>query len=101
MATMAHRMSDFASISELAPRLRRREISPVELTRGCLARIEKANPSLNSFVTVMSESALVQARTAEGEIGRGEWRGTARGSGSAERLDRYGWRPYDCRKRTI
>jgi aspartyl-tRNA(Asn)/glutamyl-tRNA(Gln) amidotransferase subunit A len=72
-------MTDFSSISELAPRLRRREISPVEITRDCLARIEKLNPSLNAFITVMSESAMEQARRAEGEIGRGEWRGALHG----------------------
>ena len=72
-------MTDFASISELAPRLRRREISPVEITRDCLARIEKLNPSLNAFITVMAESALAEARSAEAEIGRGEWRGALHG----------------------
>jgi aspartyl-tRNA(Asn)/glutamyl-tRNA(Gln) amidotransferase subunit A len=72
-------MSDFTSISELAARLRRGEISPVEITRDCLARIEKLNASLNAFITVMAESALAQARAAEAEIGRGEWRGALHG----------------------
>src|ERR1039458_7450888 len=72
-------MTDFSSISELAPRLRRKEISPVEITRDCLARIERLNPSLNAFITVMGESAMEQARRAEAEIGRGEWRGALHG----------------------
>jgi aspartyl-tRNA(Asn)/glutamyl-tRNA(Gln) amidotransferase subunit A len=72
-------MTEFSSISDLAPRLRRREISPVEITRDCLARIERMNPSLNAFITVMSKSAMEQARRAEGEIGRGEWRGALHG----------------------
>jgi aspartyl-tRNA(Asn)/glutamyl-tRNA(Gln) amidotransferase subunit A len=72
-------MTEFSSISELAPRLRRREISPVEITRECLARIERMNPLLNAFITVMSESAMEQARRAEAEIGRGEWRGALHG----------------------
>ncbi len=72
-------MTDFSSISELAPRLQRREISPVEITRDCLARIEKLNPSLNAFITVMGESAIEQARWAEAEIGRREWRGALHG----------------------
>ena len=59
------------SIAELAPRLRRGEISPVEITRECLQRIEKLNPALNAFITVMAESALAEARTAEAEIARG------------------------------
>lgn len=72
-------MSDFTTISELAPRLRRKEISPVEITRGCLERIEKLDPALNAFITVMAESALAEARTAEDEIVRGRWRGPLHG----------------------
>jgi aspartyl-tRNA(Asn)/glutamyl-tRNA(Gln) amidotransferase subunit A len=72
-------MTDFASISELAPRLRRKEISSVEITRESLARIEKLNPSLNAFITVMAEPALEAAQRAEAEIGRGEWRGALHG----------------------
>ncbi|MGA8215345.1 MAG: amidase [Candidatus Sulfotelmatobacter sp.] len=67
------------TIVELGPRLRRREIPPVELTRACLDRIEKLNPALNAFITVTAESALVEARAAEIEIARGEWRGPLHG----------------------
>jgi aspartyl-tRNA(Asn)/glutamyl-tRNA(Gln) amidotransferase subunit A len=72
-------MPDFETIFELAPRLRRRDISPVELTRSCLDRIEKLNPTLNAFITVTAESALAEARAAESEISRGEWRGPLHG----------------------
>ena len=72
-------MTDFTTISELGQRLRRREISPVEITRDCIAHIEKLNPALNAFITVMAESALAEARWAEAEIGRGEWRGALHG----------------------
>ena len=68
-------MTNDTTISELAQRLRRREISPVEITVACLERIEKLNPVLNAFITVMAESALAEARAAEAEILRGEWRG--------------------------
>ena len=67
------------SISELAPRLRRREISPVEIVRDCLGQIERLNPTLNAFITVMAESALSEARGVEAEILRGEWRGPLHG----------------------
>ncbi|MGA9304042.1 MAG: amidase [Candidatus Sulfotelmatobacter sp.] len=67
------------TIVELAPRLRRKEVSPVELTRACMERIEKFNPVLNAFITVTGESALAEARTAEIEILRGEWRGPLHG----------------------
>jgi aspartyl-tRNA(Asn)/glutamyl-tRNA(Gln) amidotransferase subunit A len=72
-------MNTFPSISELVPRLRQRKISPVEITRACLERIEKRNPELNAFITVMAESALAEARAAEAEIGRGQWRGPLHG----------------------
>ncbi|HZC22717.1 MAG TPA: amidase [Candidatus Binatia bacterium] len=72
-------MAEFTSISELAPRLRRKEISPVEITQGCLSRIEKLNPALNAFITVMGDSALKEARAAEAEILKGNWRGPLHG----------------------
>jgi aspartyl-tRNA(Asn)/glutamyl-tRNA(Gln) amidotransferase subunit A len=76
---MARGMSDFTTISELAERLRRKEISPVEITRDCLIRIEKLNPALNAFITVLAELALTEAGRAEAEIARGEWRGPLHG----------------------
>ena len=72
-------MKAFASIPELSQQLRRGEISPVEITRECLQRIDELNPSLNAFITVMSESALAEACAAEKEIGQGEWRGPLHG----------------------
>ena len=67
------------TISELSQRLRRREISAVEVTQECLRRIEQLNPELNAFITVMGESALDDARRADVEIARGEWRGPLHG----------------------
>jgi aspartyl-tRNA(Asn)/glutamyl-tRNA(Gln) amidotransferase subunit A len=67
------------SILEASELLRKREVSPVELTTQCLAQIEKLNPILNAFITVTAESALEQARRAEDEIGRGHWRGPLHG----------------------
>ncbi len=72
-------MDSLITISDLAQRLRRKEISPVEVTHACLTRIEKMNPRLNAFVTVMGESALDEARAAEDQIRRGEWRGPLHG----------------------
>jgi aspartyl-tRNA(Asn)/glutamyl-tRNA(Gln) amidotransferase subunit A len=67
------------SILETAELLRKRELSPVELTKNCLARIQKLNPALNAFITVTGELALAQARAAEAEISRGNWRGPLHG----------------------
>ena len=67
------------SIVEISELLRKRELSPVELTKQCLERIEKLNSTLNAFITVTSQSALEQARTAEKEMLRGHWRGPLHG----------------------
>jgi aspartyl-tRNA(Asn)/glutamyl-tRNA(Gln) amidotransferase subunit A len=67
------------SLTEAAQLVQRRQISPVELTRACLARIEKLNPSLNAFITVTAEAALASARIAEVEISRDGWKGPLHG----------------------
>jgi aspartyl-tRNA(Asn)/glutamyl-tRNA(Gln) amidotransferase subunit A len=67
------------TIRELSEQIRRRELSPVELTADCLARIEKCNPQLNAFITVMADSALAEAQRAEQGIQRGNCRGPLHG----------------------
>src|SRR5881396_47193 len=67
------------SIQDAAGELRKKRISPVELTEACLNRIERLNPLLNAFITVSAESALDSARQAEAEIQRGRWRGPLHG----------------------
>ena len=67
------------SIREAAELVRRKKVSPVELTQACLARIERLNPVLNAFITVTADSALAEARQAEAEIQRGRWRGPLHG----------------------
>ena len=59
--------------------LRHKAVSPVELARAFLARIERLNPALNAFITVTAEQALQQARQAETEIQHGHWRGPLHG----------------------
>jgi aspartyl-tRNA(Asn)/glutamyl-tRNA(Gln) amidotransferase subunit A len=58
----------FASIEEVARLFRKSKLSPVEITKLLLARIEQLNPQLNAYVTVTSELALAQARKAEAEL---------------------------------
>ena len=69
----------FANITELAEAYKSRKLSPVEVTRQILERIERLDPSLHSYVTVTREIALEQARKAEEEIGRGQIRGPMHG----------------------
>jgi aspartyl-tRNA(Asn)/glutamyl-tRNA(Gln) amidotransferase subunit A len=67
------------SIREVSTLLRKKKVSPVELTRACLSQIEQFNPALNAFITITADSALAEARTAEAEIQRGKWRGPLHG----------------------
>ena len=67
------------TITELAPKLKERELSPVEVTQACLDRIEATEPALNAYVRVLADEALTAARRAETEIGAGDWRGPLHG----------------------
>ena len=66
-------------LAEASRAVQKKEVSPVELTRACLGRIERLNPKLNAFITVTGDSALEEARRAEAEIARGEWKGPLHG----------------------
>ena len=72
-------MREHLTISAISGLIRRKEISPVEITSQGLRRIEKLDRRLNAFITVMAESALAEARVAEEEISRGNWRGPLHG----------------------
>ena len=54
--------------SEMAPAIKRRKLSPVEVMKAVLARIERLNPRLNAFVTLTADQALKDARAAERAI---------------------------------
>ncbi|HWZ98363.1 MAG TPA: amidase [Candidatus Dormibacteraeota bacterium] len=58
----------FLSIPELGRLFRSRKLSPVELVKHFLTRVEQLNPELNAYLTITSELALAQARKAEEEL---------------------------------
>jgi aspartyl-tRNA(Asn)/glutamyl-tRNA(Gln) amidotransferase subunit A len=60
----------FASIEEVASLYRKRKLSPLELTRLMLARIDQLNPQLSAYITVTTDQALAQAKKAESELYR-------------------------------
>src|ERR1700679_3254132 len=76
---VANKLVRLETIQDLAPRLRRKEVSPVELTRVCLERIEKLNPPLMSFITLAADSALGEGCAEEDESERGGWGGPLHG----------------------
>lgn len=83
---------EYAPISEVSELMRKREISPVELTRATLERIERLNPSLGAYYTVFAQDALAEARAAESDLARGKWRGVLHGVPVAFK-DLYGLGP--------
>jgi aspartyl-tRNA(Asn)/glutamyl-tRNA(Gln) amidotransferase subunit A len=69
----------FFDLTEVSQAVQTRKVSPLELTELCLARIDKLDALYNSFITVTAETALQEARKAEAEITRGEWKGPLHG----------------------
>lgn len=59
------------SASEMAQIIRDKKVSPVELVRAHLERIERLNPQLNAFVMVDAERALATAQRAEAAVLQG------------------------------
>lgn len=69
----------FLSAAEQGRLIRSRKLSPVELVRACLERVERYNPVLRAYITVCADQALAQARQAEREITAGNYRGPLHG----------------------
>jgi len=67
------------TIVEASRLLETHALSPVELVRALLQRVESIEPVISSFITVTAEAALDQARTAEREIAKGRRRGPLHG----------------------
>ena len=69
----------YQTILELSSQIRSGDLSPLTLTEALLARIEALDGRLKSYATVMAESALAEARTAEVEIAAGRYLGPLHG----------------------
>jgi aspartyl-tRNA(Asn)/glutamyl-tRNA(Gln) amidotransferase subunit A len=67
------------SIAEAADRIRRRSLSPVDLTRAYVDRIRRMNGELLAYITVLEGRALAAAAAAEEEIAGGTYRGPLHG----------------------
>src|SRR5689334_22229633 len=76
---MTYRTNIDLSISQASDLLRQKKLSPVDLTKACLERIDRLNPTLNAFITITRESAMKEAVSAEREIHQGDWRGPLHG----------------------
>ncbi len=69
----------YMTISELSESFRDRRLSPVEVARAMLERIDALDGRLKSYATLMADSAMAQAARAEREIGAGDYRGHLHG----------------------
>ena len=69
----------FSAISEVGERIRRREVSPVELVGSVLDRIERHDGQMRAYITVIADAAIKDARRAEREIAAGRYRGALHG----------------------
>jgi aspartyl-tRNA(Asn)/glutamyl-tRNA(Gln) amidotransferase subunit A len=69
----------YLSAAEQGRLIRSGKLSPVELVRLYLARMERYDPVLRAYITVCGDAALAAARQAEIEIGRGNYRGPLHG----------------------
>ena len=69
----------YASLAEVGGRLRRREITSVEITQQCLERIETIDHKLGAFLTLTADRALRDAEQADRELQRGVDRGPLHG----------------------
>jgi len=67
------------TIREASEKLREKEISPVELTKAVLDRIDGVDGKLNSYITVLRENATSRAKQAEKEIMSGNYLGPLHG----------------------
>ena len=69
----------FTPAVELAGRIRRRELSPVDVVEAILGRIEALDGQLHAFLTLDAERAMDAARAAEAAVARGEAVGALHG----------------------
>ncbi len=69
----------YLSAGGLAPLIKGKEVSPVEVVQAHLSRIDALEPTLNSFITLLPDQAMAAARQAEREIGEGKYRGPLHG----------------------
>jgi len=67
------------TVAEAAELLRAKKLSPVEYAKALIDRVERYDGKLNAFLRFTPELALEDAKRAEKEIGRGNWRGPLHG----------------------
>ncbi len=67
------------TLTQVADAIRTKRLSSREATEACLARIKKAQPRLNAFISIEAEAALKAADAADAALARGEVKGPLHG----------------------
>ncbi|MCR1832988.1 amidase family protein [Oceanobacillus caeni] len=69
----------FLTATELAPLIESKQLSPVELTKHILNRIDTIDPTIHSYITPLHELALKQAKEAENDMMYDRYKGPLHG----------------------
>jgi len=69
----------FLSIREVSELIKRKEVSPVELTQSILDRIEGVDSKIHAYITILREEALRVSKEAEKQISSGTYLGALHG----------------------
>ena len=93
---------DAMSAIEMRQRIRKKEISPLDITKRALNAAEASQPTLNAYFHLMPESALSAARAAEDAVMQGQATGLLHGIPfSAKDLMAVAGVPYASGSRTM
>ena len=90
----------FLSATELASKIRNKDVSPVEAVEAYLKRIAQIDPKLNAYITVLAVDALAEARQSESDIASGKNNGPLHGVpvGIKDQIHTKGIRTSDASK---
>jgi aspartyl-tRNA(Asn)/glutamyl-tRNA(Gln) amidotransferase subunit A len=67
------------SLSEASAAIASGKVTPTQLVQACLDRIDRYNPEMHAYVTVLKEPALAQAKVLDAELLAGKTRGPLHG----------------------
>ncbi|UVI36990.1 amidase [Brevibacterium spongiae] len=79
MTTLTNSEIPFLELHEVSALIRTRQLSSREVTEAMLERIDRCEPRLQAYATIMADSALAEADRADALLARGHWLGDLHG----------------------